>query len=100
MIYPTQLVYIREGHEVTFHQFEDTVVRLLARHRGELLLRLRPGRESKIDGSADAPYEIHIVRFDNDNDLASYANDHDRQRVLPLKEESVRSVLLIKGNLA
>ena len=46
MSYLTQLIYVREGHEATFSEFEDIVLPLLARHRGELLLRLRPGRES------------------------------------------------------
>ena len=100
MIYLTQLIYVREGHEATFSEFEDIVLPLLARHRGELLLRLRPGRESKLDGSSEAPYEVHVVRFESDDDLARYSNDEDRQRVLPLKEQSVRTALLIKGSAA
>ena len=100
MIYLTQLIYVREGHEATFSEFEDIVLPLLARHRGELLLRLRPGRESKLDGSSEAPYEVHVVRFESDDDLVRYSNDEDRQRVLPLKEQSVRSALLIKGSAA
>src|SRR5262249_31313041 len=28
MIYLTQLIYVREGHEATFNQFEDTVLPL------------------------------------------------------------------------
>jgi hypothetical protein len=100
MIYLTQLIYIREGHEATFHEFEDAVLPLLAKYRGELLLRLRPKREAKIDGSSDAPYEVHIVRFESEHDLARFSNDEDRQRVLSLKDRSVRGVLLIKGNAA
>jgi len=86
MIYLTQLIYVREGQEATFNQFEDTVLPLLARHRGELLLRLRPGRDSKLDGSSEEPYEFHVVRFESDDDLARYTNDEDRQCVLSLKE--------------
>src|SRR4029453_6625697 len=100
MIYLTQLIYIREGREATFNEFEDTVLPLLARHRGELLLRLRPGRESKLDGSSEAPYEVHVVRFESHDHLARCSNDQDRQRVLPLKEQSVRSALLFLGPLS
>jgi uncharacterized protein (DUF1330 family) len=99
MIYLTQLIYLREGHEATFDRFEDAVLRLLSKHRGELLLRLRPDQASKIDGSSEAPYEIHVVRFESDDDLLRYSNDEERKRLLPLKEQSVRSSLLIKGAL-
>jgi hypothetical protein len=30
MIYLTQLIYVREGHEATFNEFENTVLPLLA----------------------------------------------------------------------
>src|SRR5262245_44198259 len=99
MIYLTQLIYLSEGHEVAFDQFEDAVLRLLPKYRGELLLRLRPGPMSKIGGSSEAPFEIHVVRFESDHDLLRYSNDEERKRLLPLKEQSVRSSLLIKGAL-
>jgi len=99
MIYLTHLIYVHEGNEATFHEFEDTVLRLLPKYRGELVLRLRPDRASKIDGSAEAPYEVHIVRFESAEDLARYSNDEQRQRLLPLKDKSVRSALLINGEL-
>ena len=98
MIYLTQLVYVREGHEATFHQFEDVVLPLLAKYRGELLLRLRPAPDSKIGGSSDIPYEVHVVRFESDADLARYSSDAERQRCLHLKEEAVQSALQIKGS--
>jgi hypothetical protein len=97
MIHLTQLIYVHEGREATFGTFEDTVLPLLARHNGELLLRLRPQPGSWIAGSVEMPYEIHVVRFDSEEDLARYSGDEDRRRVLPLKEESVRKVVLIKG---
>jgi len=100
MIYLTQLVYVREGNEAVFDRFEEAVLPLLSKYRGEVVLRLRPEPASKIDGSADAPHEIHIVRFESDDDLSRYSNDEDRQRLLPLKEQSVERSVLIKGTLA
>jgi hypothetical protein len=88
MIYLTQLIYVREGHETAFHQFEDTALGLLAKYHGDLFLRLRPGRDAKIAGSSEMPYEVQIVRFDSENDLVRYSADEERQRMLPLKEES------------
>src|SRR5215468_9847175 len=97
MIYLTQLIYLSEGHEAAFDQFEDAVLRLLPKYRGELLLRLRPGPASKIDGTTETPYEVHVVRFETSDDLLRYSNDEERQRMFPLKEQSVRNSLLITG---
>lgn len=98
MVYLTQLIYLRDGHEEAFQRFEDIVLPLLGKYRGELLVRLRPDKAAMIGGSSEAPYEVHIVRFESEADLASYSADEVRQRHLALKEESVRSVLVIKGS--
>jgi hypothetical protein len=99
MVYLTQLVYLHAGREAMFREFEDVVLPLLAKHRGELLLRLRLAGESKVAGSAALPDELHIVGFETDEDLARYSNDELRRQVLHLKDESVESTLVIKGTL-
>src|SRR5262245_42611918 len=100
MIYLTQLVYVREGCEEQFHQFEDRVLPLLAKYRGELLLRLRPTAETMIGGTAEIPYEVHIVRFETEEGLARCLDDEERRLQLPLKNAAVRDTLLIKGSLS
>ncbi|HEV8246480.1 MAG TPA: hypothetical protein VGP93_11960, partial [Polyangiaceae bacterium] len=85
--------------EEPFHSFEAAVLPLLAKYRGELLLRLRPSESSLIGGSAEMPYELHVVRFETEADLANYSADDERQRHLQLKDESVRRTLTIKGEL-
>jgi hypothetical protein len=99
MIYLTQLVYVHPGKEDVFHQFEDVAIPLIAKHRGQLVLRLRPNAESVVESHGEVPYEVHIVRFESDEDLASFARDDERQRFLHLKNESIRSSLLIKGTV-
>jgi antibiotic biosynthesis monooxygenase (ABM) superfamily enzyme len=96
MIYLTQIMYVHAGREATFEAFEAVVLPLLAKYRGELVLRLRG---DKLAGSAEAPHEVHIIRFDADEDLARYSNDPDRQRVLSLRNEAVQHSMLIKGTL-
>ncbi len=98
MIYLTQLVYVHPGQEDVFHQFEDIAIPLIAKHGGQLVLRLRPNAESVVASADEVPYEVHVVRFDNDGDLASFARDDERQRFLHLKNQSIRSSLLIKGS--
>lgn len=78
VIYLTQLVYVHEGQEETFDRVDDAVLRLLSKYRSELLLRLRPGPEAKIDGTTEAPYEVHVVRFETDDVLLRYSNDEGR----------------------
>jgi len=97
MIFLTQLVYVYPGKESTFHAFEDVAIPLIAKHHGELLLRVRPNAESIVESRSEPPYEIHIVRFERDEDFARFAQDPERQGALHLKSESVRSALLIKG---
>jgi antibiotic biosynthesis monooxygenase (ABM) superfamily enzyme len=98
VIYVTQLIYVREGHEADFERFEAIVLPRLRSYSGELVLRIRPDPASKISGTAELPYEVHIIRFENDEDLARYSQDEERQRWLHLKDSSVRSALLIKGS--
>jgi hypothetical protein len=97
MLFLTQLVYVHPGKEDVFHQFEDVAIPLIEKHGGELVLRLRPNAQSVVASSVEVPYEIHIVRFDSEDDYARFSQDEERRRFLHLKSESIRSVLLIKG---
>src|SRR5688500_1671095 len=96
----TQLLWIHPGQEAAFLAFEDLVLPLLARHGGELLLRVRPDAASVVAGSLEPPYEIHLVRFPDEAGLRAYLQDEARTRALPLKEASVRSLLLFRGQRA
>jgi uncharacterized protein (DUF1330 family) len=96
MIFVTQLVYVHAGKESVFDEFETVAIPLIAKHGGELLLRLRPTADSVVARSIDLPYEIHLVRFPNDEALASFAADGERQRFLHLKDDSVRSSLIVR----
>ena len=97
MIYLTQLVYVIPGKEDVFHQFEDVAIPLIAKHHGELVLRLRPNAGSVVTSAIEVPYEVHLVRFENEEDLGSFMRDDERQRFLHLKNESIRASLLVKG---
>ncbi len=93
----TQLFYVHPGHEAEFGAFEDAVLPILARHGGALLLRLRPGPEAMLGGALEPPYEVQLVEFATDDGLAAYLADDDRQRVLHLKDASVREVWVARG---
>jgi uncharacterized protein (DUF1330 family) len=97
MIFLTQLIYIREGQESLFHQFEDIAIPAIRKYNGRLLLRVRPDDGAMIESHIDKPYEIHLVEFDTEQDFLNFQQDEERKKFLHLKEQSVKSVLLIKG---
>ncbi|HKH59805.1 MAG TPA: hypothetical protein VKA49_03185 [Flavitalea sp.] len=97
MIYITQLIYIKEGQENLFHQFEDIAIPAISKYKGRLLLRIRPNETSFIDYGIDKPYEIHLVGFDSEQDFEDFKQDEGRNKFLHLKEQSVKSSLVIQG---
>ena len=97
MIYITQLIYIKEGQEEIFHQFEDVAIPIIARYKGRLLLRVRPGDNAFIGVGVDKPYEIHLVEFDDEQDFKNFMMDEERKKYLHLKEQSIKLSILYKG---
>src|SRR6185295_19060081 len=97
MIYITQLIYIKEGEEKTFHEFEDVAIPIIAKYNGRLLLRVRPDKDSFIESGIDKPYEIHLVEFDDEQDFKNFMVDEERKKFLHLKERSIKSSVLYKG---
>tara|TARA_R110002020_G_scaffold1081_2_gene5369 strand:- start:18 stop:323 length:306 start_codon:yes stop_codon:yes gene_type:complete len=97
MIYITQLIYIKQGQENIFHQFEDIAIPLIAKYNGNLLLRIRPDTESFIESSIDQPYEVHLVSFHSQEDFDNFKLDEERKKFLHLKEKSITASILIQG---
>ena len=97
MIYLTQLIYIKEGQEDVFHQFEDVAIPAISKYNGRLLLRVRPDRDAIIEANIGKPYEIHLVEFDSEQDFVNFGKDEERKKILHLKDQSVESILLVKG---
>ncbi len=98
MIHVVQLIYIHEGAENQFLEFEDKVLPLLDRFGAVLELRLRPAPTSWIAGTRECPYEVHFVSFPGDQELHDYVNCPERLKWLSLKDESVRVSIQIKGS--
>src|SRR5882672_1094811 len=97
MVFFTQLIYILDGQESIFDQFEAIAIPAISKYNGRLLLRVRPGKDAYIESSIDKPYEIHLVEFEADQDFTNFMQDPERKQFLHLKEQSIKSVVLIKG---
>lgn len=98
MIFITQLVYVIKGQESIFHEFEDIAIPAILKYNGQLLLRVRPTENSFIEHHIEKPYEIHLVSFATETDFENFKEDEERKKFLYLKEQSVQSILLIKGS--
>src|SRR5690349_12840746 len=97
MVYITQLIYITEGRESVFHQFEDVAIPIISKYNGRLLLRIRPTDGSCIEANIEKPYEVHLVEFNSELDFKNFMQDEERKQFLHLKEQSIKASVLIRG---
>lgn len=97
MITLTQLIYIHPGQEDVFNKFESLAIPIISKYNGELVLRIRPNAETIIESSIETPYEVHLVSFKSETDFQAFLQDKERKQFLHLKEQSIKSSILIKG---
>ena len=97
MIYITQLIYIHPNKVSDFLEFERKAFALMAQYNGKIIQRIRPDAACFIEGEKEKPYEIHIVSFPDESDLQAYLADDNRQAIKHLKDKSVKSILMFKG---
>ncbi|MBP6237207.1 MAG: DUF1330 domain-containing protein [Saprospiraceae bacterium] len=98
MIFFTQLIYIIEGQEQVFDQFENIAIPAILKYNGRLLLRVRPTENTFIEYHIDKPYEIHLVEFETQQDFDNFIQDEERKKFLHLKDQSIKASILIQGN--
>jgi len=98
MIYLTQLIYVLDGQENVFEEFERAAIPIIGKYNGELMLRIRPDKDSLVEGTTELPYEVHFVRFPTQLDFDKFSKDEGRRRFLHLKESSVRETFVYQGS--
>ncbi|WP_149274365.1 DUF1330 domain-containing protein [Pareuzebyella sediminis] len=97
MIYITQLIFVKEGKEEKSLEFERHAIPLMEKYNGKLIYRLRPSKNDFIDNDKEIPYEIHFISFESEQDLTEFMKDDSRLGFIHLKDESIKSILLVKG---
>lgn len=97
MVQITQLIYIIDGRETVFNEFEALAIPIISNYNGRLTLRIRPEKNTVIETNIEVPYEIHLVEFDSEQDFENFKKDETRKSFLHLKEQSIRSTILIQG---
>ena len=96
MIFFTQLIYIIEGQEQVFDQFENIAIPAILKYNGRLLLRVRPTENTFIENNIDKPYEIHLVEFETQQDFNNFIQDEERKKFLHLKDQSIKALASYK----
>ncbi len=97
MIFITQLIYIIDGEEKTFNEFESIAIPIILKYNGRLLFRVRPAERDFIESHIDNPYEIHLVEFETQQDFDNFKQDEERKNFLHLKDKSIKTSILIQG---
>lgn len=97
MILITQLIYVIDGQEKTFNEFENIAIPAISKYNGKLLLRIRPAENTFIEAHIDKPYEIHLVQFETQQDFDNFRQDEERKKFLHLKDQSIRMSIVIQG---
>ncbi len=93
----TQLIYLKQGQQEVFDQFESVAIPIISKYNGKLLLRVRPSNDAFIEGHMEHPYEFHLIEFASDADFQDFMKDEERKRFLHLKEKSIELSILYKG---
>ncbi len=97
MVFITNIIYLNEGQEQIFEEFEKIAIPIIGKYNGRMLARIRPDKNAFIEQSIESPYEVHLCEFDSDQDFQAFMKDEDRKQFLHMKEQAVRSTILVKG---
>ncbi len=100
MVFITHLIYIKEGQEQVFDEFETIAIPIMSKYKGKMLARIRPGKDAFIEHSIERPYEVHLCEFESENDIDAFLQDEERQKFLHMKDQAIRSAVLVKGTIA
>ena len=94
----TQLIYLNDGGEKDFLEYESIVLPLLEKYSGKLMFRIRPARESFIHpAEGELPYEVHIISFETKDDFLRFKNDPVRAEHLHLGNNSIKKIILFEA---
>lgn len=87
-------LWIHPGQEAVFEAFEQEAEQRMARHGGRIDSVVRVDNPG---GSADAPYEIHVVSFPDAASVAAYAGDPETLGLLALRNAIISRTVVVTG---
>lgn len=93
----TLMVYLKEGKENLFLQYEEEALPFLDKYNGKLEYRIRPHNSCHVIDVNPKPYEIHILSFKKMKDFHNFSKDQDRLLLADMYHESVEVTMMIQG---
>ncbi|WP_418262055.1 hypothetical protein [Flavobacterium faecale] len=90
-------IFVKEGQEAVFQEFEELALPLLEDYNGKLIYRLRPSSEAFVSNEDKQPYEIHFLSFESEKDFLDFGRDERRTAFMHLRNQSIDSVFMTKG---
>ena len=100
MVFITNLIYINTGQEQVFDEFEKIAIPIMSKYSGKMLARIRPAGDAFIECSIERPYEGHLGEFNSEEDFNAFLADEERMKFLQMKEQAIRSTVLVTGKRA
>ena len=99
MIYLTVLLFVKEGKEDVFNEYEASVLPILKDYSGKLLCRTRPRKEDFIEFEGETPFELHFISFPTHKDFINFTKDDKRNSFTNLKEDAIKTSFIVKGEI-
>ena len=94
-----QLIYLNDGGEKDFLEYESLVLPLLEKYNGKLEFRIRPAAENFIYPiESELPYELHIVSFETKADFLKFKDDPVRTKHHELFQRAVKKVVVLESD--
>ena len=100
MVFITNLIYINPGQEQVFDEFEKIAIPIMSKYGGKMLARIRPAGNAFIECSIERPHEVHLGEFNSEEDFNAFLADEERLKFLQIKEQAIRSTVLVTGKRA
>lgn len=93
-IYLTVLIYLKQGKEALFHDYERQAAQVMARHNGRFEQIIKP---DTVNGDLPLPDEIHVLSFATPEGFAHYRQDPDSQALASMRLASVERAIFLQG---
>lgn len=90
------LIYLQPGQQDALRRYENLALPVFRRHGGRFERILSPAHVAGAPADADAPDEIHLLRFETAEGLDAVQRDPEMLALAPLRREIVRKALLLR----
>ena len=97
MVFITNIIYLNPGQEQVFEEFEKVAIPIIGKYNGRMLARIRPDKDAFIEQIIESPYEVHLCEFESEKDFQAFLKDEGRTQFLHMREQAIKSNILVKG---